>query len=500
MSETTKLVLKIFTGAMLLGVLGDELLRTFPWGLNAALWVAAFAVIVLALAPFRREVLAKGGYWLLVPAAVFSIGLVWRDSLVLKSLNIFALGIVLSLLILRAQGRKVLAAGLLEYGLGSLFAAINAMFSPFLLVFKDMNWKDFKGHQASRPILAACRGVLFSVPPVLIFGGLLVSADPVFSDIVENTLNIGFVSLFLHLFFTAFFAWSVSGYLRGIFFGKDAGSLATQVPKFPSLGIAEASIVLGAVDILFLGFVIVQLRYFFGGDGFVQKTIGMTYAEYARHGFFELVTVAALVMPMLLAAHWLLGKDHPRNERIFRALAGAQILLLFVIMASAWQRMRLYQQEYGMTELRLYTTAFMAWLAVVFVWFTLTVLRGNRKPFAFGAMSSGFLLVLSLLILNPDALIARTNTARALAERRFDATYVSSLSADAVPSLVQALTSAGSKSMGLENRRKLSAGILRDWSPSNDIDWRTWSLARAQAFRAVKENETLLRANLSSKK
>jgi Domain of unknown function (DUF4153) len=438
MSESTKLVLKILTGALLLGVLGDELLRAFPWGLNVAIWAAACALIVLALSPYRREVLAGGGYWLLVPAAVFSFGLVWRDSLVLKWLNLFALGIIISLLILRAQGRKVREAGFFEYGLGSVLAITNAMFSPFILVFEDLNWKDLDGHHASRPVLAACRGVLFSVPPVLIFGGLFVSADPVFGDIVENTLNIGFWDVILHMFFTGFFAWIVSGYLRGIFFGKEAGLVAAKAPKFPSLGIAEASIVLAAVDILFLGFVIVQLHYFFGGDGFVQKTIGMTYAEYARHGFFELVTVAALVLPMLLIAHWLLRKDNPRNERIFRALAGAQILLLFVIMASAMQRMRLYQQEYGMTELRLYTTAFMGWLAVVFVWFGLTVLRGHRKPFALGALSGGFVLVLSLLALNPDALIARTNTARATQGRKFDAAYAGSLSADAVPTLVHA--------------------------------------------------------------
>lgn len=500
MSESTQQALKILSGALLLGILGDELLRAFPWGLNAALWTAIFALIVLVIAPFRREVLAGGGYWLLPPTALFSFGLVWRDSPVLKSLDLLALGAILSLLILRAQGRAVRQAGILEYVLGSALAAANAMVSPFILVFGDINWKDLQGHQASRPALAACRGVLFSLPPVLIFGGLLASADPVFGDIVEKSLNLGFLNLFLHLFFTALFAWMVSGYWRGIFFGKEAGWAAAHVPRVPSLGMTEASIVLGAVNILFLGFVLVQLRYFFGGAGFVQKTMGMTYAEYARHGFFELVAVAALVLPMLLAAHWFLRKDRPRNERIFRALAGALILLLFVIMASAVQRMRLYQQEYGMTELRLYTTAFMGWLAVVFVWFGLTVLRGRRKAFAFGAMSAGFALVLSLLILNPDALIARTNTARAMQGRALDAAYAGSLSADAVPTLVRALTSPGSESMGLEARRKLSADILRDWCPGQDNDWRTWSLGRARAFHAVKENEILLRANVGAKK
>jgi len=81
---------------------------------------------------------------------------------------------------------------------------------------------------------------------------------------------------------------------------------------------------------------------------------------------------------------WLLRKDNPVQLRLFRWLAGLQVILLFVIMASALQRMRLYQNEFGLTELRLYTTAFMGWLAVVFAWFMVTVLPGRRERFAFG--------------------------------------------------------------------------------------------------------------------
>jgi hypothetical protein len=110
----------------------------------------------------------------------------------------------------------------------------------------------------------------------------------------------------------------------------------------------------------------------------VQVVPGLTYAEYARQGFFELVAVAALVLLLLLVAHELLRRHtvSPGQQWLFRALAGGQIVLLYVIMASAGQRMRLYQEAFGLTELRLYATAFMLWLAAVFAWFTVTVLRG----------------------------------------------------------------------------------------------------------------------------
>src|SRR4029450_7185907 len=132
------------------------------------------------------------------------------------------------------------------------------------------------------------------------------------------------------------------------------------------LGVTETAIVLGLLDVLFLKFVVVQFQYFFGGAARIQAVAGLTYAEYARRGFFELVGVAALVLPLLLAAHWLLRKEKARDEIVFRVLAGAQIALLFVMMVSAFQRMRLYQREYGLTELRVYTTVFMGWLGRAF--------------------------------------------------------------------------------------------------------------------------------------
>jgi hypothetical protein len=199
--------------------------------------------------------------------------------------------------------------------------------------------------------------------------------------------------------------------------------------------------------------------------------------------------VAALVLPFLLLVHWLLRSDDAQGQRLFQWLAGIEIALLFVIMASAFERMRLYQAVYGLSEQRLYPTAFMGWLAVVFVWFCLTVLRGHRERFAFGAMVAGFLLVAALHALNPDALIARTNLARARAGHMFDAHYVARLSADAVPDIV-----AGLPTLKPVDRRTLAKNMLDQWSPPANPDWRSWTISRSQAWQAISENAQALRA------
>src|SRR5690606_28461555 len=109
--------------------------------------------------------------------------------------------------------------------------------------------------------------------------------------------------------------------------------------------------------LLFLFFVLVQFRYLFGGAGMIEVTPGLTYAEYARRGFFELVAASALVLPLLLVGDWLFDHRGPRDGWIFRALSLLLILLVLVVMASAFHRMRLYLGAYGMTEPRLYATA-----------------------------------------------------------------------------------------------------------------------------------------------
>jgi hypothetical protein len=484
-----RLELSVLGTAVAMGILADALLRALPWGLNLFLWMAALSAAIAIHARWRKDTLLGGGRWLVVVVALFALGLAWHDSPALKMLGLLAVVTTLSLVILRAQGGRVHFTGLVEYALAGAVAGLNAAFGLLPVLFGEAEWKKELGGGWSQRAMAILRGVLFALPCLLIFGGLFMAADAVFNNIVRKAFHVNLQQVFTHFFVAAFFAWCVGGYLQGMLWGKEISIIKEKRPPRVSLGIIEGAVVLGALDLLFLAFVLVQVRYFFGGSALVQATTGLTYAEYARGGFFELVAVAALLLPLLLLLHWLIAQNGPAGERIFRVLAGAQILLLFVIMASAFQRMRLYQAEYGLTEQRLYPTAFMGWLAVVFIWFALTVLSGRRQRFGFGAMVAGFLLIIALYALNPDALIARTNLARAKAGRTFDAAYVTRLSADAVPELVAALPD-----LNPQDRCSVAAGILKRWALPQVPDWRAWSWSRARAANVVRENEASLKA------
>jgi hypothetical protein len=314
---------------------------------------------------------------------------------------------------------------------------------------------------------------MLAAPLLLLFGALFVAADSVFQAYVSSAVPDA-DELWTHVFLVGVFAWVSAGLLREHMREHTPRELTIEPKR--TLGGTELTVVLALLDLLFLAFVLVQLRYLFGGQSLVETQTSLTYAQYARHGFFELVAVAALVLPLLLIADWLRRRDRGRQDALFRILAGALIVLLFVVMASALQRMRLYQREYGLTELRVYVTGAMLWLAVVFVWAAATVLRGQRQLFAVGALVSGFAAIFAMNVVNPDALIARTNFDRA----RLDLPYVMNLSDDATPELVKALPT-----LEPGQREQLAAELAARRRESSD--WRTWNWSRYRAQQELRK-------------
>jgi hypothetical protein len=279
------------------------------------------------------------------------------------------------------------------------------------------------------------RGIALGVPLVVLFGGLFLAADAVFKRLVTAAVP-DLSHVWAHAFLAAAIAWAAAGLLRDLVAAREDRRVLpgdVLIARRFTFGATEIAIALAALDLLFAAFVAVQFRYLFGGPA------DLSYAQYARHGFFELVAVSVLLLPVLLAANAL------ARGRLVRGLSLALVALELVVAASALERLRLYQREFGLTELRVYTTGVVLWLACVFLWLCLTTLRGRRR-FAVGALVLGFAFSAGLNVLNPDALIARTNLARP----QVDAEYLGHLSDDAVPALV-----AGLPSLRPELRREL---------------------------------------------
>jgi len=165
---------------------------------------------------------------------------------------------------------------------------------------------------------------------------------------------------------------------------------------------------------------------------------------------------------------------------------------VLAIAASAFQRLRLYHASYGLTESRFYAMVLLVWVGAVLLWLAATVLRGRRDLFACGALLSGLATVALLFVVNPDAIVARANVARmasADAVVRFDVAYATSLSADAVPVLLDGLSALPS-----DVQCRLARHMLRRWPPDGERSIRSWNWSASRASDGVREDEARLRS------
>jgi hypothetical protein len=321
------------------------------------------------------------------------------------------------------------------------------------------------------------RAVILTLPLVLVFTVLLSRADPVFASIFElPAINVE--RLVEHAVLIGAFSWWSAGWLRGALLGTARRpALPERLPL--RLGLMEITTSLGAVIVLFTVFVALQIRWLFGGADVVLATTGLTVAEYARRGFFELVGVAALVLPLILATRAVIEDESVIRRH--RQLSLALIVLLAAIMASALLRMQLYVGFFGLTTDRLYATAFMAWLGFVFGAMALTVLRGRTRPFTSMAILSGFVTLFAMNAVNPELLVARVNLGRASDVREVDYVYLARLSGDATPMVVNALNAAAPSPVACEAAKALRLRLMRSQEA-------VWNLGALRGREAVRDN------------
>jgi hypothetical protein len=431
---------QILVQALFLGVLADGAIRNAQGGLGWAVWILGLALAAVAVVRHRENHLRREQFAWLAAAVACAAAFAWRDAEMVRLANVLGTLVALALFSMasaRAPAPSILAARVRDVIAAGVYAARDVLVGAPLLVYREASLGDSirSSAAAQRPLL---RAVVMTLPLVIVFVALLSRADPVFGSIF-NLPDVDAEWLLSHVVMAGAFAWWSAGWLRGALLGTARrGTLPERLPF--ELGLVEVSATLGALVILFAVFVALQMRWLFGGADVVLETTGLSVAEYARRGFFELVTVTALVAPVILGTRAAIVDD--ASLRRHRQLSLALLVLLAGIMASAMLRMQLYVAHFGLSEDRLYASVFMLWLAFVFVAMAMTVLRGWARPFAAMAIVSGLATILALNVANPEAIVAHVNLSRESPPRGVDYEYLARLSGDAAPIVAAALSAA----------------------------------------------------------
>jgi len=273
---------------------------------------------------------------------------------------------------------------------------------------------------------ALARGLAIGLPVVVVIGALLASADAVFASLLRFP---DAAAVARHGFLLGFGACVAAALLRQ----ASAPTVCLPLGPAPTLGPTEARMVLGGLCGVYAAFAAAQVAVAAGAADRILSERGLTYAEYARKGFFQLLAAAGLTAVVLLCVR----AGGLRGDSVGITLALVAVALTEVVVALAVHRLFLYENAYGLTLLRLSAIAAAAWIGFVFLLIGLAVAGlGASRSWPAGAIGTAALVgLLAWNLADPAALVARRDIDRAMV----DPVYLAGLGDDAVPTIAARL-------------------------------------------------------------
>ena len=488
-----------FLGGFILSGAIDFLFWQKSFGYSYAIWVGLVLVVSLLLALREKKEVHPEAYFFIAALIATTGAAVLRMESGTRAYNVLA-----SLFLIGLTCDTLITGGALR------FRVVDAFVRLLLLVFAAFerpiqafiaageNKQRGTGKAAWRtPVTPILRGTLIAIPILVVFSALFAAADPIFeqalADFFEWIKIENWAEFVWRGFYISILGLLFSGLLLHALSAKRNYTAKPEQPLIqPFLGKIETFTILALIEALFAAFIFIQFRYFFGGENNISAA-GYTFAEYARKGTNELITVAILALLVYQVLHLVTKTPHKRDRLILHILITVLFLEVLVMLFSSYQRVGLYQAAYGFSRIRIRTTIFIGWLAALL--FLVVVLEWLGKSNRFFAVllfiSLGF--ILSQAAVNIDQTIVERNLARlrqelpSFAEEGFDHNYLPQLSMDIVPAVLAAADGGKIDDLTTEmlyaelhcRQQKLRAEFVDNqtpWFSKNPAEVRAWKL------------------------
>jgi hypothetical protein len=485
----------------------DQLFWQKPGGINFFLFVLVALLGGLIPLWLDKVRVPWTAYLLLLPIFYFAGMTVFRAEPTTTAMNgLITLGSVI-LFTITVRNGEWMRYNLKDHLVNLFKFALNCFAGGILFFVKVKPAEKSTEQEASvdskqeqgKPVkkwLPYLRGVLIAIPILIVLALLLSAADPVFSNRLGGLFNWFDIDHLGEYIFRLVYVFVIAYLLLGAYyFGLvDSEKLtASQKDKMlvkPFLGTIESTIILGAVNLLFLLFVVLQFTYLFGGTDNISVT-GFTYAEYARRGFFELLAVAVLSLGLFYVLSQVTQREKKSQRWLFSILGIALVAQVGVILASAYTRLSLYEQAYGFTRLRTFTHFFILWLGILLAVVAILDLTRNlnRLPLVLILFILGFGITINLV--NVDRFITEQNISRVVQPQsedelyKLDTGHLYILSYDSIPPLVSFYNDPTIPADLHDQVGRILACRLASLELPERIPWSSWQASRTRAVNLL---------------
>lgn len=436
--------------SLFLGVLFDRIFFNSPFGISYFVFISLCIAFFLWSIRGELKLQKSLGWLLLAPIALLSFSFAVYTDEVFYGLNLLIVPVLMiasSILIYRPSmewDKLDFIAEILKKGIANVLGNIG---KPFEIVWRTIRKNGVSEVKESRKQILL--GLIISLPLLAVIIILLSSADMVFGYYLSNLtevfdeINIGeFVAHSVIILMVAFYLF---GYIWGFRRENEASNahaisgeedlskvLAIPVVKWEPITVIT---VLSALNIVYLLFSFVQFSYLYGG-GTLTLPASFTYAEYARRGFFELSAVTFINFIIVLSCIKFIKRENSKLMTTVNVLFTILIFFTMNMLFSANFKLTLYENTYGFTYLRVAVHLFMLLLFVL----CLIVLAGiwtKKVPIVKSILVVSIIMYTIVNYLNVDGFIARKNIERYHSTGKIDAYYLTSLSYEAVPYMLE---------------------------------------------------------------
>lgn len=425
--------------AIILGMFFDKVILDKEFGIGYTIFIVLIIVFFMSVLREKIEFKRNLGWFLLLPIVLCSLSFAVYTNEILLALNFLIIPVLMiasSLIIINPDIEWLKLSfirTIIHKATGDTIITIPKSLS-FIKVFA-MKKSKLKSSDNKVKIL---RGILFAIPLLIVIIALLSSADMVFNYYIINFTALFDTTTIDKTFWQLIRILIVGLYLYAFVWSYRISEKSIErkevLPKYwDSITVITVLILMNTI---YLVFSIIQFSYLYGGNGGLTLPAEFTYSEYARRGFFELVTVTIINFIVLLSCIKKVEVTSKSLKNFTNILFSLMIIFTLNMLFSAHFKLSLYESSYGYTYLRVFVHLFMI---VLFILCIICLLWIWTKNFPLGKTIIVTALICYTMVnyMNIDGFIAKRNIQLYKAKGVLDIYYLSNLSYEAIPYIIE---------------------------------------------------------------
>lgn len=425
--------------ALLLGIAFDYLFYDRELGLSHFVFTTLLIGFFTYTVRYRIDLKRRAGRFVLGVTYLLSVNSMLYTNNPLRMLNLIIvpfLIVIYTILVTNEKAEWEKFDFILHMFERIYILSMMNIFKPFLFIWERISKE--KGENSTKNRKNIFIGLVISIPILILVVPLLSSADMMFNYYLSNISDV-FNSIDINedvfakitmasivFIYTFSYAWSFKYEDRNFTISPDKREGNTDATILAT--------VLTVVNIVYLIFTMVQFSYLYSAEGTLPQEF--TYAEYARRGFFELVTVTIINFIVLAVTMRIVKKDNLSKVKLVNLLLSLMVSFTFNMLISAHYKLWLYEEGYGYTELRIFVHMFMVFMLILFIIALLRIWNTNIPMFK-ASVVAAITIYIVLNYMNVDKVISKNNVERYYRTGIIDIKYLTMLSYDAVPEIIK---------------------------------------------------------------